>query len=131
MMHSRVVLIDLPKGGRRVIDYYHLPSEQTAWAAPYRGREGKLCSRKNTKRHNGIFRHSKPDCTRMEVLGSQFLAHLSRTGLYVIAHAGRSSCSSQRNPTNRRIAGQGFRVPPRRSRLKISGTDYGSGSFER
>jgi hypothetical protein len=78
-MRSRVVLIDLPKGGRRVIDYYHLPSEQTAWAAPYRGREGKLCSRKNTNRHNGIFRRSKPDCTRMEVLGSQFLAHLSRT----------------------------------------------------
>ena len=78
-MRSRVVLIDLPKGGRRVIDYYHLPSEQTAWAALYRGREGKLCSRRNTNRRVGIFRRSKSDCTGMEVLGSQFLTHLSLT----------------------------------------------------
>jgi hypothetical protein len=97
MMRSRVVLSDLPKGGRRVFDYYHLPSEQTAWAAPYRSRECKLCSRKNTNRRIDIFRRSKPDCTSMEVLGSQFLAHLSRTGLYVIAH-GALLCSSQRNP---------------------------------
>jgi len=42
MMREGVGLIDVPKGGRRVFDYYHLPSEQTAWAAPYRSREGKL-----------------------------------------------------------------------------------------
>jgi hypothetical protein len=108
MMRSRVVRSDLPKGGRRVFDYYHPPSEQTAWAAPYRSREGKLCSRKNTNRRIDIFRRSKSDCTSMEVLGSQFLAHLNRTGLYVIAHAGRSSCSSQRNPTNEELLDKAF-----------------------
>jgi hypothetical protein len=77
-----------------VIEYYHLPSEQTSCAAPYRGREGKLCSRRNTNRHTGIFRRSKSDCAGMEGLGSQLLPHLSRAGLYVIAHAGRSSAVS-------------------------------------
>jgi hypothetical protein len=79
IMRSRVVLIDLPKGGRLVIEYYHLPSEQTAWAAPYRGREGKLCSRKNTNRRSGIFRGSKPDRARIEVMGAQFLTDFGRT----------------------------------------------------
>src|SRR6202022_3781390 len=36
-----VVLMGLPKGGHRVIDHYHVPSEQTARAAPYRRCEGK------------------------------------------------------------------------------------------
>jgi hypothetical protein len=39
MMGSRVVLIDLPKDGRRVIEDQHFPPKQTAWAAP-----AKLCS---------------------------------------------------------------------------------------
>jgi hypothetical protein len=82
-----VVLMGLPKGGHRVIDHYHVPSEQTARAAPYRRCEGKLRSRKNANRRSGIFRRSKSDCTGREVLGSQFLARLSKTGLHVIGHA--------------------------------------------
>jgi hypothetical protein len=35
-----VVLMGLPKGGHRVIDHYHVPSEQTARAAPYRDESG-------------------------------------------------------------------------------------------
>jgi hypothetical protein len=95
-MNSLVVLIGLPKGGRRVIDHYDPPSKQTAWAAPYRRWESKLRSRKKTNRGTGVFWRSKSDSTGMEVLGSQFLACLSRTGLYVIAHAGRSSAVSNR-----------------------------------
>jgi hypothetical protein len=108
MMREGVGLIDVPKGGRRVIDYYHLPSEQTAWAAPYRGREGKLCSRKNTSHRVGVFRRSKPDCTSMQVLGSQFLAHVSRTGLYVIVHAGRSSAVPNATRPTEELRGRTF-----------------------
>jgi hypothetical protein len=61
MMRSRVVLVDLPKDGRRVFDHSRLPRKQTASAAPYRSREGKFCSRKNANRRLGIFRRSKPD----------------------------------------------------------------------
>jgi hypothetical protein len=67
MMGSRVVLIDLPKDGRRVIEDHHFPPKQTAWAAP-----GKLCSRKNANRRRGIFRRSKSDSAGIEVLRSQF-----------------------------------------------------------
>jgi hypothetical protein len=59
-----VVLMGLPKGGHRVIDHYHVPSEQTARAAPYRRCEGKLRSRKNANRRSGIFRRSKSDLYR-------------------------------------------------------------------
>jgi hypothetical protein len=76
MMRSRVVLVDLPKDGRRVFDHSRLPRKQTASAAPYRSREGKFCSRKNANRRLGIFRRSKPDCAGIEVLGSQFLASI-------------------------------------------------------
>ena len=115
-MRSRVVLINLPKGGRLVIEYYHLPSEQTSCAAPYRGREGKLCSRRNTNRHTGIFRRSKSDCAGMEGLGSQLLPHLSRAGLYVIARAGRSSAVS--NPHRLENCVTRLSVPaPRPSRV--------------
>ena len=84
MMRSRVVLVDLPKDGRRVIDHSHLPPEPPESVTPYRGCKGKLCSRKNTNCRMGIFRRSKPDCTGIEVLRSQFLTNLSRRGLYVL-----------------------------------------------
>ena len=79
MMRSRVVLVDLPKDGRRVFDHPRLPRKQTASAAPYRSREGKFCSRKNANRRLGIFRRSKPDCTGIELPGSQFLANFGST----------------------------------------------------
>jgi len=74
MMSSRVVLVDLPKDGRRVFDHARLPRKQTAFAAPYRSREGKFCSRKNANRRLGIFRRSKPDCAGIKMLGCQFLS---------------------------------------------------------
>src|ERR1700730_16408335 len=90
---SRVVLIDLPKDGRPVIEDHHFPPKQTAWAAP-----GKLCSRKNANRRRVIFRRSKSDSAGIEVLRSQFLTDLSRTGLYllqaIVAHAGTFSVVS-------------------------------------
>ena len=59
MMGSRVVLIDLPKDGRRVIEDLRFPTEPPASAAPYRSGEGKFCSRKNANRRVAIFRRSK------------------------------------------------------------------------
>src|ERR1700730_8065364 len=93
MMGTRVVLIDLPKDGRPVIEDHHFPPKQTAWAAP-----GKLCSRKNANRRRVIFRRSKSDSAGIEVQRSQFLTDLSRTGLYllqaIVAHAGTFSVVS-------------------------------------
>jgi hypothetical protein len=60
MMRSRVVLVDLPKDGRRVIDDLHLPAKQPEAAAPYRSGEGKLRPRKNANRRIGILQCSKP-----------------------------------------------------------------------
>ena len=42
VMCSRVVLVDLPKDGCRVMNHSRLPGKQTAWAALYRGCKGKL-----------------------------------------------------------------------------------------
>jgi len=108
MMNSVVVLIGLPKGGRRVIDHYHVPSEQTARAAPYCGCEGKLRSRKNANRRTGIFRRSKSDRSGVELLGSQFLARLRRTGLNILRHAGALLCSTQRNRPTEELRDKAF-----------------------
>jgi len=35
-MRMWVVLVDLSKDSRRVIDHFHLPRKQTAWPAPQR-----------------------------------------------------------------------------------------------
>src|ERR1700738_4239364 len=74
MMGSRVVLIDLPKDGRPVIEDHHFPPKQTAWAAP-----GKLCPRKNANRRTDVFRRSKPARPGIKGMGSQFLADSGRT----------------------------------------------------
>jgi hypothetical protein len=79
MMGVWVVLVDLSKDSRRVIDHFHLPPKPPASAAPYRSGEGKLCSRKNANCRVDIFRSSEPCRTGIEVMGCQFLAHLGRT----------------------------------------------------
>jgi hypothetical protein len=71
MMSVCFVLVDLPKDGRQVIEHLPLPPS----IAPYRTGEGKLRSGKNANRRVGIFRGSKPDCTGIEVLRSQFFAN--------------------------------------------------------
>src|ERR1700730_10537644 len=90
MMSVGLVLVDLPKDGRRVIDHSRLPRKQPTWAAPYRSGEGKLCSREKANRRVGIFRCSKPYSARSEMLGCQFLSDLSWTRSYglsaVVAH---------------------------------------------
>ena len=77
VMRSRVVLVDLPKDGCRVIEDTRFPTEQAV--RPYGFGKRKLCSRKNANRCIAIFRRSKPDCARIEVLGSQFLASIGST----------------------------------------------------
>ena len=64
MMRLRVVLVDLPKDGCRVIEHFRLPPEQPACAAPYRSGKGKFRSRKNANCRVDIFRGSKPACAR-------------------------------------------------------------------
>ena len=61
MMRSRVVLIDLPKDGRRVIEHSGLPAEP-GMPYTYRGCKGKFCSRKNANRRVEIVPRSKSSC---------------------------------------------------------------------
>src|ERR1700737_579078 len=60
MMCVRVVLIDLPKDSRRVIDHLRLLAKRPAWATPYGLSKGELRSRKNANCRVGIFRRSEP-----------------------------------------------------------------------
>jgi hypothetical protein len=79
MMCSRVVLVDLPEDGRRMIDDSYLPGKQPAKAAPYRLGEGELGSWKNTNCCTGIFRRSEPPSAGIEVAGAQFVTNLGWT----------------------------------------------------
>ena len=79
MMCMRVVLVDLPKDRRRVIDHFHPPTKQPAWPALNRGRKGKLRSRKSANRRVGLFRCSEPYSAGIEVMGCQFVANLGGT----------------------------------------------------
>jgi hypothetical protein len=69
MMCSRIVLVDLPEDGRRVIDYIWLPAKQPARLTPYLLGEGELRSRKNTNCCAGIFPRSEPASAGIEVVG--------------------------------------------------------------
>jgi hypothetical protein len=79
MMRSRVVLVDLPKDGRRVIEDLRSPGKQAAWAALYRSGERKLRPRMDANRRICIFRCSKSARPGIEGMGSQFLANFGRT----------------------------------------------------
>src|ERR1700730_16859985 len=112
MMRSRVVLVDLPEDGRRVINHSRLPRKQPSWPACYNPTKSKFCSRKNANCRVDIFRSSEPCRTGIEVMGCQFLANLGRTRLYVvqavIAHAEDLLCCPQPRPTKARIAHGGL-----------------------
>src|SRR6266852_2783275 len=79
VMRARLLLVDLPEDGYRVIDGIHLQAKQPTRPASYLLGKGKLRSRKNTNRRAGIFRRSEPSSAGVEVAGSQFVANLSRT----------------------------------------------------
>jgi len=79
MMCLGVVLVDLTKDGRRVLEHLRLPGEQAACPAPYRGGERKLCSRKDANRRIDVFRRSKPARPGIKGMGSEFLANSGRT----------------------------------------------------
>ena len=79
MMSSRVVLVDLPKDGCRVIEHLALPPKQPAWATPYRsGKASSVPGRTQTAvlASSGA---ANPLVPGIEVLGSQFLTHFGRT----------------------------------------------------
>jgi hypothetical protein len=78
VMGSRVVLVDLPEDGRLLVEQSHVPQKQTVRAAPYRVCKRKLCSGKNANRRIRIFRGSETARSRIEVLGTQFLANSGR-----------------------------------------------------
>src|SRR6516225_10356922 len=106
MMRSRVVLVDLPEDGRRVVNCTRFPAEQTARPTTYRSGKGEFRSWKNTNCQAGIFRCGKTASAGIEVAGGQFVAHFGRTGLYtvqaVIAHAEDLLCCLQPQPTKKR-----------------------------
>jgi hypothetical protein len=80
VMRSRVVLVDLPKDGGRVIEGTRFPAEQAAVRpTTYGFGKRKFCSRKNANRCIAIFRRSKPNCTGIELPRFQFLANFGRT----------------------------------------------------
>src|SRR5271166_5493356 len=59
MMHTRLILVDLPEDGRRVIDdCTRFPAKQLVPPTPYLLGKGELRSRKNANRCAGIFRRS-------------------------------------------------------------------------
>jgi hypothetical protein len=78
MMGSRVVSVDLPEDGSRVIDCIRFPAKQPALPTPHLLGKGKLRSRENTDCCADIFRRSKPSSAGIEVVGGQFVADLSR-----------------------------------------------------
>jgi hypothetical protein len=84
MMRMWVVLVHLPKDGRRVIDHFRLPRKEHARSAPYDVCEGKFCSPKDTNCRLDIFRRSEPYRTSIEVMRGQFVANLGRTRPYVV-----------------------------------------------
>jgi hypothetical protein len=79
MMHPRVILVDLPEDGPRVIDHSRLPRNPSESHEPYRGCKGKLRSRKKANRRIGIFRRSKPMRARIKLMRSQSLANFRWT----------------------------------------------------
>lgn len=79
MMCSRVVLVDLPEDGSRVIDCIRFPAEQPALPTPHLLGKGELRSRKNTNCGPDIFRRSEPSSAGIEVVGGQFVPNLGRT----------------------------------------------------
>src|SRR5262249_48635512 len=60
MMCSRLVLVDLPEDGSRVIDCIRFPAKQPALPTPHLLGKGDLRSRKNTNCCPDIFRRSEP-----------------------------------------------------------------------
>jgi hypothetical protein len=78
MMRSRVVLVDLPEDGRRVINCTRFPAEQTARPTTYLSGKGEFRSWKNTNCCVGILRRSEPSSASIEVVGCQFVTNLGR-----------------------------------------------------
>src|SRR3984893_7142522 len=115
MMCSRVVLVDLPEDGSRVMDCIRLPAKQAARHTPYLLGKGELRSRKNTNRCAGIFRRSEPTSAGIEVVGGQFIADLCRTRLNimqaVVAHAEDLLFCPQPQPTKVKSCARGLMVP--------------------
>src|SRR5262245_20048070 len=69
VMCSRVVLVDLPEDGSRVINCSRFPAEQTTRPTTYLPGKGEFRSRKNTNCCVGILRRSEPSSASIEVAG--------------------------------------------------------------
>jgi hypothetical protein len=67
MMRMRIVLVDSPEDGRRVIDCTRFPAEHAVRPTTYFPGKGKLRSRKNTNCCVDIFRRSEPSSAGIEV----------------------------------------------------------------
>ena len=89
MMGSRVILVDLPKNGRRVRERFRFPSQPAEPVTPYRSREGKFCPRKKANCRVAILRRSKRSRAGIEVSGPRFLANFGRTSDNLMRHKDR------------------------------------------
>jgi hypothetical protein len=79
MMCSRVVFVDLPEDGSRVIDYIRFPAKQPALPTPHLLGKGELRSGKNTNCCPDIFRRGESSSASIEVVGGQFVPNLGGT----------------------------------------------------
>ena len=93
-MHSQLVLVDLSKNGRLVVDRLHLPPEQASRQASNLASEGQLRTRHYTHGQSGIIRGSEAACPGAEVTGHELIADLRGPRTYAleakVAHLGKS-----------------------------------------
>src|SRR5205823_774816 len=103
MMHSRNVLVDLPKDRRPEVYRFRPPRGD---AKGCRGAfhllgKSKLCSRKNAHRRCGILRRSKPSSTSVEVDCPKLVTDLGRPRFDVVETVvthGRGTPLTSRSP---------------------------------
>src|SRR5262245_1212271 len=81
MMRSRVVLVDLPEDGRRVMNCTRFPAEHTARPTTYLSGKGEFRSWKNTNCCVGILRRSEPSSRPLQPIRKDLVIRFRRQRL--------------------------------------------------
>src|SRR5713101_6518068 len=84
MMHPRLVLVDLPKDRRPVVDPSRPEPEESGCRTRDLPRERKLRSRKDADRRRGIFGRGESTCAEAEIAGRQLVVNLGSTRLHIV-----------------------------------------------
>jgi len=102
MNRGRLVVVDLSKDGRLVVDRLRPPPEQTGRHARNLASEGQFRTRHYTHRQSGIIRSGKAACSGAEVTCREPIADLRRSRTYAleakVAHLGISLVGSPSAP---------------------------------